>query len=125
MLTLHAVNLLVAVGFLKRLGYAAAVVVNGLEVMRALETTVFDVIFLDVEMPEMDGYETARLIRKQWAAREAERPRLIAMTGHAMKEDRDRCLEAGMDDYISKPVNPKMLQAVLQRALAVPAASSR
>jgi CheY-like chemotaxis protein len=109
------VNTTVATGFLKRLGYSPDVVVNGIEVLRALETKVFDVIFLDIQMPEMDGYEAARCIRAKWASNELERPRLIAMTGNAMQGDRDLCLAAGMDDYIAKPVRADAVQAALER----------
>ena len=111
----NAVNRTVAVGLLKRLGYSPAVVVNGIEVLRALETHVFDIIFLDVQMPEMDGYETARRIRARSKASDPEHPRLIAMTGNAMQGDRTLCLAAGMDDFIAKPVRVGALQAALER----------
>jgi CheY-like chemotaxis protein len=111
----NVVNRAVAVALLKRLGYTPAVVVNGVEVLQALETSTFDIILLDVEMPEMDGYETARRIRHKWSAIEPERPRLVAMTSNATPSDRALCLTAGMDDYISKPVSVEALQATLQR----------
>jgi CheY-like chemotaxis protein len=66
-----------------------------------------------VQMPEMDGYEAARQLRRRWP--DAERPRIIAMTGNAMLGDRERCLEAGMDDYIAKPVRIEELRAALER----------
>jgi signal transduction histidine kinase len=111
----NAVNRTVAVELLKRLGYSAAVVVNGVEVLQALEAHVFDIIFLDVQMPEMDGYETARRIRARRKTSDPEHPRLIAMTGNAMQSDRTLCLEAGMDDFIAKPVRVADLQAALER----------
>jgi CheY-like chemotaxis protein len=111
----NAVNRSVAVHLLKRLGYSPAVVVNGIEVLQALETHVFDIIFLDVQMPEMDGYETARRIRASGKASDPEHPRLIAMTGNVMPGDRTLCLAAGMDDFIAKPVRVQALQAALER----------
>src|SRR5207302_9949553 len=91
----------------------AEVVSNGLEVLQALERKPYDIIFLDVQMPEMDGYETARQLHKRWP--DDKRPRIIAMTGSAMQGDKERCLEAGMDDYITKPVRVEDLRAALER----------
>jgi len=71
------------------------------------------VVILDVQMPVMDGYEAAREIRKRYG--NEKRPKLIAITGNAMEGDREKCLEAGMDDYITKPVRPRELEAVLRR----------
>lgn len=90
-------------------------VANGLEVLQALETKNYDLILLDVQMPEMDGYEAAKRIRLKWVAQEAQRPRIVAMTGNAMLGDRERCLEAGMDDYVSKPVRVEELTAALKK----------
>jgi CheY-like chemotaxis protein len=84
-------------------------------VLRALETSAYDIILLDVQMPEMDGYEVARRIREKWSADESSRPRMIALTGNAMQGDREQCLEAGMDDYLSKPVRIAELKAALER----------
>ncbi len=120
----NAVNQKVALMILKRLGYNADAVGNGVEVLQALETKVYDVILLDVQMPEMDGYETARRVCAKWSLLEHERPRIIAMTGNAMQGDRELCLEAGMDDYISKPVQVEELKAALElwgSTLKVPA----
>jgi signal transduction histidine kinase len=111
----NAVNQKVALMLLRRLGYTADSVANGLEVLRALEAKPYDLILLDVQMPEMDGYEAARRIRALWANRETERPRIVAMTGNAMLGDRERCLEAGMDDYITKPVRLEELTDALER----------
>src|SRR5581483_4547593 len=97
----NAVNQKVAGMMLKRLGYTADMVADGTEVLRALETSTYDIILLDVQMPEMDGYEAARRIREKWLTDEASRPRMIALTGNAVQGDRERCLEAGMDDYLS------------------------
>jgi CheY-like chemotaxis protein len=111
----NVVNQKVGTGLLKRFGYSVDVVVNGAEVLEALETRMYDVIFLDVQMPEMDGYEAARRIRARWSAHESARPRMIAMTSSAMQVDRDLCLEAGMDDYISKPFTAETLRNALER----------
>jgi len=111
----NAVNQKVASMMLKRLGYTVDMVANGVEVLQALETRSYDLIFLDVQMPEMDGDEAARHICAQWSANLPARPRLIAMTGNAMQGDRERCLAAGMDDYIAKPVRVEALQAALER----------
>jgi signal transduction histidine kinase len=111
----NAVNQKVAAMLLKRLGYSSDVVANGAEVLHALEAKSYDLIFLDVQMPEMDGYEAARRVVKKWADAPAARPRMIAMTGNAMQGDRERCLEAGMDDYISKPVRVDELKAMIER----------
>jgi signal transduction histidine kinase len=111
----NAVNQKVALMLLKRFGYNADAVGNGLEVLKALETKTYDIVFLDVHMPEMDGYETARRICAKWSAFEHERPRLIAMTGNAMQGDREHCLAAGMDDYVPKPVQVEDLKAALER----------
>jgi CheY-like chemotaxis protein/anti-sigma regulatory factor (Ser/Thr protein kinase) len=108
-----AINVKIGQAFLLRMGYVTEVAGNGVEVLQALERQPFDIVFLDVQMPEMDGYEAARRIRRRWT--DAERPRLIAMTGNAMQGDREKCLEAGMDDYITKPFRPKELEAALLR----------
>jgi len=94
------------------MGYRPEMANNGLEVIQALELKPFDLVLMDVQMPEMDGYEAARQICDRWPD---QRPRLIAMTGNAMQGDREKCLLAGMDDYIAKPVRPKELEAALLR----------
>ena len=116
----NAVNLKVACMLLKRLGYTADAVGNGLEALRALEEKDYDVILLDVQMPEMDGYETARAICGKWEKLNSPRPRMVAMTGNAMQGDRELCLEAGMDDYVSKPVQVVELTAALEKWGPVP-----
>jgi signal transduction histidine kinase/CheY-like chemotaxis protein len=108
----NEINQAVALRMLERLGYRAAVAANGVEVLAALEREPFDVVLLDVQMPVMDGLEAARRIR----AHGATRPRLIAMTANAMDGDREACLEAGMDDYVAKPVRLAALAAALERA---------
>lgn len=106
----NPVNQKVALRMLKKLGIRADVAATGLEVLAALEREAYDVVLMDVQMPEMDGFEATRAIRKRWPK---ERPYIIAVTAHAQEEDRKRCLEAGMDDYISKPVRMKELMSAL------------
>lgn len=108
----NAINQKVAVRMLKRLGYRADVVANGMEVLSALKQIKYDIILMDVMMPEKDGIETTRQIRSQLTTHQ---PTIIALTASAMEEDRDNCLAAGMDDYLSKPIKPEMLEAVLTR----------
>ena len=98
----HLVNQKIALLLLQRLGYRADVVGNGLEVLEALERQPYDVVLLDVQMPEMDGLEAASRVCQRWLP--PARPHLIAMTANAMQGDREKCLDAGMNDYISKPI---------------------
>jgi CheY-like chemotaxis protein len=110
----NAVNQKVALRFLDQLGYRADVASNGLEALGALERQPYDVVLMDVQMPELDGLDASRRIRERWPA-EA-RPRIIAMTANAMPEDRAACLAAGMDDYLAKPIRPNELAVALSRA---------
>jgi len=109
----NAVNQKVALRILDRLGYRADVASNGLEALDALERHRYDVVLMDVQMPEMDGLDASRRIRERWPDRS--RPRIIAMTANAMIEDREACLAAGMDDYVAKPVRPEELAEALGR----------
>ncbi len=113
----NAVNQKVGAALLKRLGYAPDLVADGLEVLEVLGRLDYDIIFLDVQMPGMDGYDAARAIREKWVSGEGRgrRPRLVAMTGNAMQGDREKCLAAGMDDYIAKPVRIEELSAALEK----------
>jgi CheY-like chemotaxis protein len=106
----NIINQKVMLRMLNKLGYLAEVVCNGLEVLQALERQPYDVILMDVQMPEMDGIETAKKIREKWP----DRPKIVAITAYALQGDRERCLAAGMDDYISKPVKLEELQVVLR-----------
>lgn len=108
----HLVNQKLALLMLQRLGYRADVAGNGLEVLEAIRRQVYDVVLLDVQMPEMDGLEAAQRICKEW---QFDRPRLIAMTANAMEGDREICLNAGMDDYISKPMRMEALAQALEK----------
>ncbi len=89
-------------GIKDRLGYRADVAGNGLEAVDALERQPYDVVLMDMQMPELDGLDATRRIRKQIA--DERQPRIIATTANAMEGDRELCLEAGMDDYVSKPL---------------------
>jgi CheY-like chemotaxis protein/HPt (histidine-containing phosphotransfer) domain-containing protein len=114
------VNQRVAVGLLTRRGHQVTVAGNGLEALAALDGQTFDVVLMDVQMPEMGGFEATAAIR----AREREAGahlRIIAMTAHAMNGDRERCLSAGMDGYLSKPIDPHMLYATLEHEATVAA----
>ncbi len=107
---------------LERLGYHADLATNGREVVEACLRKSFDVVLMDLQMPEMDGFDATRRIRS--ALSSAERPFIVAMTAHALRGDRERCLAAGMDDYLSKPVQIEHLKTVLERvAVAKPRAS--
>ena len=108
----NLINQKVLLRMLNKLGYSADVACNGLEVLQALERQPYDVILMDVQMPEMDGLEATRAIRKRWAS--TDQPKIIAITAHALEGDRERCLAAGMNDYISKPVEMEELQAFLR-----------
>lgn len=111
-------NQAVAMLTLEKLGYQANAVANGLEAIEALETASYDLVLMDVQMPEMDGLEATRKIRDASSSvRNREIP-IIAMTAHAMKGDRQKCLESGMNDYVSKPVNPNELVNAIERQLA-------
>ena len=109
----HLVNQKIAVLLLQQLGYRVNVVANGREVLTALRQLPYDVVLMDVQMPEMDGLTATRQICQEWPP--SERPRIIAMTANAMQGDREMCLAAGMDDYISKPIRINaLLRALLQ-----------
>jgi PAS domain S-box-containing protein len=106
----NAVNQRVATIQLQKLGYASDRVANGLEVLEALSRVPYDIILMDCQMPELDGYETTRAIR----SRGGHRPYIIAMTANAMEGDRELCLVTGMDHYLSKPVRAAALKAALE-----------
>src|SRR5690606_23253024 len=112
----NLVNQRVAHLLLQKMGYAPEFAVNGLEALEAVARQPFDVILLDVQMPVMDGLETARRLRAEYPP--SRRPWIIAMTANALVGDRELCLEAGMDDYTSKPVRSPVIAAALTRAAA-------
>ena len=108
----NPVNQRVGLHLLNQMGYRVDVAGSGLEAIESLRNRPYDIIFMDVQMPEMDGLEATRRIRKEWPE---SGPRIIAMTANAMPHDREKCLAAGMDDYIAKPVNFVQIQSVLER----------
>jgi signal transduction histidine kinase/DNA-binding response OmpR family regulator len=110
----NSVNQQVAVRWLERLGHRVRVASTGRQVIALWQAEPFDVILMDVQMPEMDGFEATRIIRQQEQDRPCRIP-IIAMTAHAMKGDRERCLAAGMDDYVAKPIRREELIAALER----------
>jgi signal transduction histidine kinase/ActR/RegA family two-component response regulator len=107
----NAVNQKLALRLLQQMGYRADVAANGIEAIEALQRQPYDVVLMDVQMPEMDGLEATRRILQRWGA--TERPRILAMTANAMQGDREECLAAGMDDYITKPIRVAALQQAL------------
>jgi CheY-like chemotaxis protein len=105
-------NQKVTLRMLKKLGYRADAVVNGREVLEALERQPYDLILMDVKMPIMNGIEAVRKIRERWPENG---PKIIALTAYALDGDREKCFEAGMDDYLSKPVTLDDLKKVLSK----------
>jgi CheY-like chemotaxis protein len=110
----NAMNQKVALRLLERLGYRADVAANGLEAIEALERRPYDVVLMDVQMPELDGLDATRRICERWPAES--RPYIVAMTANALPEDREACLAAGMNDYVAKPIRTEELAAALKRA---------
>jgi signal transduction histidine kinase/DNA-binding response OmpR family regulator len=113
-------NQQVVIGLLKKLGIRTDAVFNGAEALRALTETPYDLVIMDVQMPVMDGLEATTKIRDSHSGVINSQIPIIAMTAHAMQGDRDRCLNAGMDDYITKPVSFQTLSAVLEKWLLSP-----
>ena len=111
------VNQKVAVNLLKQRGHEVAVANNGREALVALDSESFDVVLMDIQMPVMDGFETTAMIRNREKQTGVHIP-IIAMTAHAMKGDRERCLEAGMDGYIAKPIRAKDLYKTIETTAA-------
>jgi PAS domain S-box-containing protein len=110
----NLVNQKLALRLLERMGYRADVAANGLEVLQSLRRQAYDVVLMDVQMPEMDGLEASRAICSEWPVEQ--RPRIIAVTANVMAEDRQECLEAGMDDFIAKPIRVDQLVSALTRS---------
>ena len=107
----NVVNQKLALRLLSQMGYRADLASNGIEAIECIERQTYDVVLMDVQMPEMDGLEAARRITARWKARE--RPRIVAMTANAMHGDREECLAAGMDDYVTKPIRVDALVQAL------------
>jgi signal transduction histidine kinase/DNA-binding response OmpR family regulator len=119
----HRVNQQLAVCLLQQLGYRADVAGNGLEVLESLHRQPYDVVLMDVQMPEMDGLEATRQICQEWPL--GLRPRIIAMTANAMQGDRQECLDAGMDDYISKPFRMAQVVEALKKCQPISGVSTQ
>ena len=117
----NAVNQKVVLAILSKRGFQVEIAANGLEAIAALQKNVFDLVLMDVQMPYMDGIEATRKIREELGLRELP---IIAMTAHAMTGDREKCIEAGMNDYVSKPVNPNALVHTIMRYLDFAAGQS-
>lgn len=113
----NSINQQVALRLLAKFGYKADVVMNGLDVLEAIKKASYDLIFMDCQMPEMDGYSATLAIRE--LEREQNKPSIpiVAMTAHALKGDREKCLEVGMNDYISKPISVNILKEILEKWL--------
>ena len=105
----NMVNQKLASRILEKLGYRVDIVSNGEEAIRALESTHYDLVLMDLQMPVMDGISATQAIRAGETALSNPRIPIIAMTAHALKGDRERCLDAGMDDYVAKPIQPQAL----------------
>jgi CheY-like chemotaxis protein/HPt (histidine-containing phosphotransfer) domain-containing protein len=116
----HPVNMLFATKLLKKMGFTRIdSAVNGLEAVEKMKNSnkAYDLILMDCQMPEMDGFEASQKIRELEQVDNRKRTPIVAMTAHAMEADRDLCFKSGMDDYISKPVNPDKLREILARWL--------
>ncbi len=107
----NIVNQKVATRLFKKFGYKIEVANNGLEAIKALQQSSYDLVFMDIQMPEMDGLEATRQIIAKWGDA---RPRIVALTANAMREDKEKCYEAGMDDYLTKPFKPIELEEAIE-----------
>jgi CheY-like chemotaxis protein len=116
----NVVNQRVAQGLLKTLGHRVTVVSDGSEALARIEEQPFDLVFMDVQMPKMDGITATEHIRRGEVERQRHVP-IIAMTAHALSGDRERLLDCGMDDYVSKPISLEMLRRAIERAVSRPA----
>ncbi|MCH9030550.1 MAG: response regulator, partial [Bacteroidetes bacterium] len=119
----NVINQKVAERMLQKMGYRPDIVSNGLEILQALEQAPYDLIFIDVHMPEMDGLEATRRICDKY--NKDNRPLLVAMTADAMPGDKEKCIEAGMDDYICKPVKIPELEKALKKAFILKLAAEQ
>ena len=118
----NVVNQKVALRILGQMGYRADVAGNGLEAIDAVARQTYDVVLMDVQMPELDGFEASRELNRRWPG---ERPRIVAMTANAMQGDRELCAAAGMDDYVAKPIRVEELVAALERSSRRPEVGGR
>jgi len=114
----NAINQVFVTRLLERWGHRVVVAENGRDALAALDREPFDLVLMDIQMPEMDGFEATRAIRERESANGGGHIAVVALTAHAMKGDRERCLEAGMDDYLSKPICPKDMFLAIEKQLA-------
>jgi CheY-like chemotaxis protein len=114
----NTINQKLALRLIDKLGYHADAVANGREALRALEMIPYDLVLMDVQMPEMDGLEATRVIRDPQSSVLNHRVPIIAMTAYAMTGDRELCLDAGMNDYVSKPIHPQKLLEAVEKQIA-------
>jgi len=114
----NEVNQLLAVRMLEKRGHRVAVAGNGREALDAVAKDAFDIVFMDVQMPELDGFEATAGIRENEKGTGRHQV-VIALTAHAMKGDRERCMAVGMDDYLCKPIRPQELDEMLEKYLAL------
>jgi signal transduction histidine kinase/DNA-binding response OmpR family regulator len=110
----------VAMGIIDKLGFSIAMAINGAEAVKALQSDNFDIVLMDCQMPEMDGYQASRIIRNPSSGVINPDIPIIAMTANAMKGDREKCIEAGMNDYIAKPVDPEVLARMIEHFIGPP-----
>ncbi|MFZ0804949.1 MAG: PAS domain S-box protein, partial [Candidatus Sulfotelmatobacter sp.] len=115
----NATNQQVALAILRKLGHKADTVGNGASALEALRRADYDIVLMDCEMPGMDGYETARRIRRASSGMRNPEIPIVALTAHAMVGDREKCIAAGMNDYVAKPIEPRQLEVVLAKWLSV------
>ena len=115
------INQKILLRMLKQIGCAADVVANGFQAVEAAATIKYDIVFMDMQMPEMDGLEATRKIVN--AMQSSERPKIIALTANSMSGDREKCIDAGMDDYLTKPVRLEELLSSLKRWAPAPVKS--
>ena len=116
----NMINQKLALHLLDKLGYQADTATTGKQAVEALEKYLYNLVLMDVQMPEMDGLEAVGVIRDPASAVLDHKVPVIALTAHVMKKDRDRCLDAGMDDILTKPIDPQQLFETLERYLAQP-----
>ncbi|MEZ4826824.1 MAG: response regulator [Bacteroidia bacterium] len=114
----NAINQKVAAQMLKKIGYAVDLADNGLKAVQALEHASYDLILMDIQMPVMNGLEATRVIRQKFASSGQRGPVIIALTANTLPEDQDNCRDAGMDDFISKPVRKEILENTISRWLS-------
>jgi CheY-like chemotaxis protein len=109
----NLINQKLAVKMLERIGYIPDIAGNGVEVLDALRQKPYDLVLMDVQMPEMDGVEATLRIRQEWPGDSG--PRIVALTANAFQSDREKCLAVGMDGYVTKPIQLQHLRAVLEQ----------